>query len=317
MQPIKSSTIFFSFYGITVCVQGSPEDLDSAALPLQAFQYFRQPQPTSTDSMTPESARVPQAQIQIDLGPLPAEADRFQRPLFQFRHAAAYGWRQRLVRYTEKTAVYLTRYRSQTKCTINSTEPSLRSELLVLAINSFVGWELERRGWIRLHAATYLQSDGSTFTLFGDSGIGKSTLAVTCLQQHRPLFSDEITLIASDRTIHPYPIPIQLSDGLVRKFQLDTSRLHPFKKRLYPLKWQLPLTEGHIASDATPLSHIHSPHSALGVLYRMVVGTGLPQILEFQLRLDNLISIGCVLFWRFCFWLELMMSGKLKCRVRL
>ena len=128
------------------------------------------------------------------------------------------------------------------------------------------------------------------------------------------MFSDEITLLSPNLKIYPWPIPLQLGQDLIDKFGLDNSNLIEFSKRLYATKWQLPLKRSEIAA-ATSLSDLVTPHSWLGVVQRVTLGTGLPQILEFQLRLDNLTSMVLIMSRRLRFILKLLVFRRLHCHV--
>jgi hypothetical protein len=350
----ESESICFEFYGLKLLVRG--KTLGSAQGALQSYKYFQTNSLQSNNSQprthtysrdangtSPDNTRA--FDIVIQLHSQSQKPRPSQYSVFSFRGAKAFGFKQRLIVYPDGAAVLLRTTPASKDMVSTNTRPgpnsrlhahiysdsaTVTNELLFLLISSLTGWELEKRGWIRLHAVGWQDTSGRhicengvwanssaeprALALLGDSGTGKSSHALGLLQAEIPLYSDEITLISPQGVLYPWPIPIQLSADLIHKFNLNVEELPAFPKRLYATKYQLFLNREQIASPAI-LSRLMSPHSALGVLYRITLGTGLPQILELQLRIGNLTDLVRILLRRFTFATRLLRRGDLCCKL--
>lgn len=88
-----------------------------------------------------------------------------------------------------------------------STESLVETALVINAVHAAVGESLERKGYLRLHAAAVLTSDGAT-VVAADKEAGKSTWIHQTLETtNEKIYSDETTWIR-DGLVHPYPVPI-------------------------------------------------------------------------------------------------------------
>ena len=297
MNQVTKPAVFFDCYGTHLGVYG--HDFSAALQTLSSFRHFET-----------ENEINPTIKIYLETK---KKAPVSGVPVFRFRKSKAYGWSNRIIIYPEHQSVYLTKSNDLTEAYIYSEDPEFLNELLFLTISSLLGWQLESKGWIRLHAMSFLKNDAAV-TLLGDSGTGKSTTAVQQIQKGVKIFSDEITLISPFGIVHSWPIPIQLSEKSISELNVDRKSAVPFKKRMYSMKYQISLTKENLAKPA-PLSFIRTPHSLFGALWRITLGTGLPQVLEYQLRLDNFPSIIKILTRRFLFATKLALTKKLICSV--
>jgi hypothetical protein len=284
---------YFNFFGTTLSIES--EDMSHLSQALNSFRYF-------------ESESVPSPQIQIFI------ENRHRRPgtaipLFQFRGAKSYGFRNRLIKYPGGHSILLQNRKGTVKAFLCCDENNFLNELLFLTISSLVGWQKESEGWVRLHALSYLKN-GSAISYFGDSGIGKSTTAVKYLRSGIPIFSDEITLVSPAGVVHAWPIPVQLTPKTAAELSIDINSLVPFEKRIFATKYQL-ILHGQDLASPTELQEVRTPHSFLAAIFKMTIGTGLPQIIEMQLRSDNLLNISRIMFRRLKFALSLAAKNKL------
>jgi hypothetical protein len=290
---VTEQKITFNFYGTRLDV------ILSDPLPVQqtleAYSYFR------CESAGEAAVRISVSQSRHK------PAGRL--PVFSFRKAKSYGFSKRVVYYPEGSSVLIQKNKNAVEAAIYSENADYLNEFLFVTISSLVGWKLESEGWVRLHAMSFIKNNGAV-SLIGDPGSGKSTAAVKHLQAGNKIFSDEITLIAPNGSVYPWPIPVHISQKTAEELKIGMHLLRPFKKRVHATKFQFALSETNLAPPA-PLTSVRTPHSALGVLLRISAGSGLPQILEYQLRFDNLGSIIRIVLRRFQFGAHLLLTGKI------
>jgi hypothetical protein len=170
-------------------------------------------------------------------------------------------------------------------------------------IHSAVGERLEKRGFVRLHAAGFLTSEGAQ-VLVAPQGAGKSTLAS---RSSVPIFSDEIVYL-KDGVVFAYPIPIAtaLSPGASRRTASPRTTPRP-----NVAEWSI------TAMGKTKfLSQVESPASPaklaeLVLVYRrsklvavaeLIFGRGLPQMWPYLLRRTNIVYFPCVAWRRTAFF---------------
>lgn len=182
---------------------------------------------------------------------------------------------------------------------VTALDPNDLVELSYLMIHSRVGVLLERRGFVRVHALGVAER-GRAAVVVTPSGGGKSRLALGVLRRTQALLlGDDMVLIDRAARAYPFPHPIGLSrpDSAV-----GLGRAAPFVRRQHPTKWLLELDslEHRLAVDPHPVMllalyrRVSSPPSrvlpatrgsAAAALFRdMVVGLGLPQVLELVAR---------------------------------
>lgn len=175
-------------------------------------------------------------------------------------------------------------------------------ELSFLCIHSLLGDLLEDLNLFRIHAlaGTYREKD---FILMLPSGGGKSSMLKEFLAD--PLFSiisDDSPLVDIWGKIHPFPTKISLSSIPGQGILKDLPWTH-FYRSQHPPKFVLSLSQlssriNHSPQDQTPLllwgqrSSFHLPQlfpmckwdTFKALLENMVIGIGLPQVIEIFLR---------------------------------
>ena len=184
-----------------------------------------------------------------------------------------------------------------------SEDPDLLHELLYLLVLSRAGELLDGRGLHRVHALALEVGGRATLCLL-PSGGGKTTLGVSALRQPGVrLIGDDMALV--DRRGRLLPFPLRL--GFSRPPPgVEPGKLRRMRRREHGDKWLLDLDA--LGGRLTP-AHTHvrphrilvgrrllagPPHlerapatAALPHLAReMVVGLGLPQLVEYFLRLE-------------------------------
>lgn len=172
-------------------------------------------------------------------------------------------------------------------------------ELGYLMVHSRVGLHLERRGLVRLHALSFT-TGGRAAVVLAPSGGGKSTLARAILRGGRArLLGDDLILVDALGRGHAFHSPIGLTSP---EQAAGIGRAVPFSRRLHSPKWLIPLEdlEGRLESGPLPIELVAlacrvsegpsrlvpvSRGEVAGALFRdMVVGLGLPQVLELVAR---------------------------------
>lgn len=293
--------LYFDFYGITVRCNIQDDVLGEAHQSLSFFSYFQVSEPADS----------PRIDLTICLTPSfsPNNLPFFA---FSFRGAHVYGLKTRFVSYPKNHWVKITKtstnYKEQYQVELSGNDPYLLSELVFLIIQSLAGWELEKLGWIRLHAAS-MARDNQCHVWLAPSGAGKSTRSYLALQSGAKLFSDEITMISPDGLLHPWPLPIQLSSHNAMRLSLNISQCTTFKKRLYGEKILVPIPHSEIAKPCDQLQ-FECTSGPLSLIADIVSGKGLPQILEFNLRIDTFSEILKIAFNRLRFSVKILLHAK-------
>lgn len=172
-------------------------------------------------------------------------------------------------------------------------------ELGYLMVHSRLGVMLEDRGLVRLHALG-LVVDGRAVLVLAPSGGGKSTLARAALRRTDVgLLGDDLVLVDLRGRVHGFHSPIGIPSAEAGKGLGDVRSFH---RRHHPPKWIVdPLSLGGklvngpvpavVIADlrrvsAGPSRVLPAPFAATArTLFRdMVVGLGLPQVLELVAR---------------------------------
>ncbi|TNF31601.1 MAG: hypothetical protein EP319_01740 [Deltaproteobacteria bacterium] len=182
-------------------------------------------------------------------------------------------------------------------CTLYSTDMNRSHEVLYLLIHSRVGKTLDTMGLHRLHAMG-VRKDEVDFLFVADTGVGKSTLLSGMLKMDKKLelLSDDCPLIDESGNVYPFPIRLgasspepllKLGSGIYelereefgRKFLLSTSELEN------PIAWsssrRMVLAFGHRREGACTIQRMGKIRAFLSLVRPMVIGIGLPMILEY------------------------------------
>jgi len=185
---------------------------------------------------------------------------------------------------------------------IYSLDSEFLFELAFLTIHSLLGDLLQEVGLYRIHAlaGTYNKKD---FIIMLPSGGGKSTMLTSLIEDPEfQIISDDSPLIDSEGRIHPFPTKISLSE-IPQTGKLKDLPWHNFTRALHPPKFVLSLSHfrnqiNDNPQDSRPLlilgqrSTFSTPRvlkmnrlsTIKSLLENMVIGVGLPQIIEIFLK---------------------------------
>ena len=186
------------------------------------------------------------------------------------------------------------------KAHFSSLDVNLLHELVYLFILSRTGELFDNRGRHRIHAAA-ISYNGRAALLTMPSGGGKTTLSMSGMKLPGWRFmSDDSPYVARNGTVFAFPTrlglqnpPVDIDDQLVRrfyrrqfgeKFLVDSSHFADrIEKQAEPLIFMIGYRK--LSGDAVifPISKWKAFRETISVL---VVGVGLPQLIEYFLRLD-------------------------------
>ncbi|MBL7714480.1 MAG: hypothetical protein JNL01_03365 [Bdellovibrionales bacterium] len=237
-------------------------------------------------------------EIQI-LKSIPAEFPFGLRKVFTFRKIKAYGFGpRRACLYPDGTWVYLNGSQIQVAADFERVYKTLQSVL---------GERLELRGYHRIHAVGFQESDQTT-VICAAPGAGKSTMALQNLKQADfILLSEESPLIHSTGKILPFPLPIGILEG-------NEKKRHAWN--LKPEAWRdAGKTQILFARKIRPHAKIQKISRLRGMLFlfpSVVAGLGLVQLTEILLRYTPTLNLDRILYRRLALWLKLSFSKKVR-----
>ncbi len=289
-----SDPLALDFHGVGVQVTCDAPDIAGALG--RDFSYFAQagagPAPTSgMDVEIQGSLRRP------PWGDLPAWPSVLEQPGFC-------AYQRGHIRWVDYQGKALARWDFDHEAGgVWSEDPDLLHELLYLLTLSRAGELLDRRGLHRVHALA-LEVQGRATLCLLPSGGGKTTLGVGALRQPGVrLMGDDMALVDRRGQVLPFPLRLGFSSPPPG---VDPGKLRRMRRREHGTKWLLDLdTLGDRVAPAHtrarpdlllvgrrllagPPSLERAPaRAALPHLAReMVVGLGLPQLVEYFLRLE-------------------------------
>lgn len=221
-----------------------------------------------------------------------------------FQRGRFWGWgKYRWVQYNNGSTLEL-QVESSRKKTLRLQASDLLDlkNLSFLIIQGLWGEDLEREGFLRVHALCYSTVSGGGI-MSADSGLGKSTIASRLLdQKDTEVFSDEIAWI-HDNFLHPYLIPL--------------AKKNENSKILLPLPLVPKDTLAHLKEvicvfkDEEIFSNCRLYlHTKL--LIKIVKGHHLPQMVEIFLRRDNVLHLARLFFIRIAKGICLLRRFKVK-----
>ena len=177
-------------------------------------------------------------------------------------------------------------------------------ELAFLTIHSILGQNLEKHGLCRIHAAAISVNHTNAIIMLPSKG-GKSTFV------KQLLFNEEVRIISDDMPLCSFtgkifPFPSKLSfDEIPKDGPLSQLIWTEFRRHRHPIKWTASLAQIKDKLDKNPmenkniliagyrlsrgdsiLSPVSKIHMIKPILEHMIVGMGLPQIVEIFLRFD-------------------------------
>ncbi len=283
-----TSAAHLDVHGVTVALRGDdPELLRLVALDFAAFAAEAPAEPARVAIRCHREAPP--------LDRLPPGRPVLHRPGVRIYGRGAERW----VDYQGRA---LARWRfDEERGELWGEDPDLLHELLYLMVHARVGALLDARGLHRVHALG-LEVGGRAQLLLLPSGGGKTTLALAALSLPGVrLLSDDLVLVDRRGTVRPFPLRLGC---LERPGGFEDRHLRRFRRRRHGDKWLLDLAalEGRVAreavapgslllgrrrsSGAASLRWVPSTTAAPWLGRDLVLGLGLPQIVELFLRLD-------------------------------
>jgi len=189
-------------------------------------------------------------------------------------------------------------------CTLYSTNLHRTHEIIYLLIHSRVGKRLDLQGLHRIHAMG-VRKMGSDFLFVSESGVGKSTLLSHWLKsdEQLELISDDCPLIDEQGNVYPFPIRLGASEK--ETLLLLGQNIYELQREEYGLKYLLPTNEvknnvawsrsektflafgKRVAGSSCSIKRIGFLKSAANLMRSMVIGVGLPMILEYWWELGS------------------------------
>jgi hypothetical protein len=243
--------------------------------------------------------------VQLAVGQPPYERiPEGTTPLVRTKDAVVY--QHRGVRYYDSGGKALVIYDLRHgHAEVHSLDRDLLREKCYLLVMTRVGEELDRRGLHRIHAMGVVHGGHAVLCLM-PSGAGKTTLALSLLERRDfSLLSEEVPLVSRGGRLHAFPIRIGVVEGT--PLAVPSRFLHRFRRsrrgpkvlidtRYYADRIADVAEPGMVLvgrrvgpgeAGVAPLSRLRG----LAALMRFcVAGSGLPELLEYLLRLD----LGCV-----------------------
>jgi hypothetical protein len=285
-----SGRLDLTFHGIPARV--TCDDPEALELIEHDFGLFLRDEPA------PDAAAA--IDVRLVVGRPPVERIPRKRPLVRTKDAVVY--RHGDVRVYDSDGAVLVIYDMHARrAEIHSLDRDLLREKCYLLLMTRIGEELDRRGLHRVHAMGVVHQGLAVLCLL-PSGGGKTTLAMSllALPDYR-LLSEEVPLLSRAGLLHAFPVRM----GVVAGTPLDVPDryLQMFKRSRQGAKVLIDTRyfAGLIASPAepgivfvgrrvgpgearvVPLSRIGGLAALLGAC---VAGNGIPQLLEYLLRLD-------------------------------
>lgn len=189
---------------------------------------------------------------------------------------------------------------------IYSESPDRMYELAFLSVHSLLGQELDRKGLCRIHAVAVSIQEVNALVMLPSKG-GKSTLLTHLLENPEiKIISDDMPLIDFGGRVHPFPSKISM-DKIPESGPLAGLKWSEFRRSVYPVKYTAGLSQlkerlelnslhqktlliaGYRLSQGTSiLTPVPKWKMLLPLMEHMVMGFGLPQVLEMFLSFNFL-----------------------------
>lgn len=211
-------------------------------------------------------------------------------------------YQRRGVRYYDSGGNALVIYdMRRRRAEVHSPDRDLLREKCYLLVMTGVGDELDRRALHRIHAMGVVHGGRAVLCLM-PSGAGKTTLAMSLLERRDfSLLSEEIPLVSRTGCLYPFPVRIGVVEGTA--LDVPPRYLHRFRRsrqgpkvlidsRYYADRIAGPAEPGIVfvgrrvgpgEAGVTPLSRMRG---FAALLRFCVAGSGIPQLLEYLLRLE-------------------------------
>lgn len=177
-------------------------------------------------------------------------------------------------------------------------------ELAFLAVHSILGQDLDKDGMCRLHAVAISINNVNGIVMLPSKG-GKSTLLKNLIDNPEvKIISDDMPLCDTNGRIYPFPSKMSLNDR-PESGPLATLEWHEFKRHHYPTKFTASLSQMkdrinehpednknllvvgfRLSSGQSILSEVPKWKMVMPLMEHMIMGFGLPQILEMFLKFN-------------------------------
>lgn len=174
-------------------------------------------------------------------------------------------------------------------------------EVAYLMVLSLTGKDLDLRGWHKVHACAFRYQDRDVVIML-PSGGGKTTLFLELAQfPGVSLLSDDTPLIDEEGKVHPFPLRLGI-EHLPPHLADKKNEFTLFRRQHFCDKWLVPLdrlgapiaqgTGGRVMlivgkrqnDSRSALFRIGPIALALGLLEHMIIGIGLPMVVEYFLQ---------------------------------
>ncbi len=279
------------FHGVSASVLSS--DPECLALVEADFSLFL--------TAAPPAGKAVAIEVQLVVGQPPYERiPEGTTPLVCTKDAVVYRYRG--VRYYDSGGKALVIYDMRHgRAEAHSLDRDLLREKCYLLLMTRIGEELDRRGLHRIHAMGVVHGGHAVLCLM-PSGAGKTTLALSLLERRDfSLLSEEVPLVSRAGRLYSFPIRIGVVDGT--PLEVPPRFLHRFRRSRHGPKVLIDTRyyADRITDTAEPGMvfvgrRVGTGEAGIGPLSRLrglaalvrfcVVGSGIPQLLEYLLQLD-------------------------------
>lgn len=172
-------------------------------------------------------------------------------------------------------------------------------ELAFLTIHSILGQGLEKKGLCRIHAAAFSLNQMNTILMLPSKG-GKSTIIKELISRDDKIkiISDDMPICNFFGRIHSFPSKLSF-DQVPVEGPLSKLKWTEFKRHQYPVKWTASLSQlvnnletspeknkniliaGYrLSNGQSILSPVSKHQMIIPIFEHMIIGRGLPQIVE-------------------------------------
>lgn len=249
----------------------------------------------------PAAGVVPPAiEICLVWGPPPADRIPRKRPLVRTKDATVY--RDGDVRVYDSRGAALVIYdMGARRAEIHSLDRDLLREKCYLLVMTRIGEELDRRGLHRVHAMG-VAHQGRALVCLLPSGGGKTTLALSLLAlPDFELLSEEVPLVSRTGRLHPFPVRMGVVEGT--RLDIPARFLQGFRRsrrdakvlidtRYFARRIAEPAEPGivfvgrRVGPGQAGVARLSRLAGLTALFGPCVAGVGIPQLLEYLLRLD-------------------------------
>lgn len=255
--------------------------------------------------------------IEIEVSLASGESTRFMGA-GRTRFTPRYRFFGRRCEHGGGTTSRLSRRGRRVSIEVRGTDTEHVYEVAYVALLAVLGWELEKIGFLRLHAFG-VRIDGEAMLFHLPPKGGKSTLALECSKAGLEILGDEIVLVKGQRA-HAFPIRAAVARSVAENFGTDG---RTFKRKVFDDKELVAIPRVSLEgvdivglvfqSRAGLASSVGSATFFEKVVWGiwLCLGFGLPQMREFIVRTEELVWFPVVFARRLSFLLRYLSSRRL------